>query len=366
MTMRDQTIDTQQNRIAGNSIGMFDYAKGMMMLVIIICHSATDQLDMWNRQNYGLLQYLLFGAVSILYYGLIPAFYMICGYGIRKRTMRGAVKAQLRYFWKPYLLVTLSVLVLVTSKKLITGNSIKVALQHQVLPFVFAYSQGKPRLFGLQMNSIGPLWFFWVYAIAGILVNWYLQQEQTVVQVMGAALAMSLGLILTRFVLPWCIQQILICSGYMYVGWLVKKSKALAHRLPIPIVIMTYAICMLSICMGGYMDISTNGYGSAADLLIGYMAGVVLLYLAVAIGHLEGRVAERICWIGRNALYICCVHTVAYTVGPWTRIAEHYSDRPMIGFGIELLIHLVSAIGGCYLLLAVIRYKNKRATIIHS
>lgn len=336
------------------------------MLVIIIGHSVTDQYDIWNRETYSLMHYLAFGLVSLLYYGLIPAFYMICGYGIRKRTMRGAVKGQLRYFWKPYLYVTLSVLVLVICKKLITGNSIAIALQHQVLPFLFASSQGNHRLFGLQMNSIGPLWFFWVYAIAGILVNWYLQQEQTLFQVMLTVLATSLGMILTRFVLPWCIQQILICSGYMYVGWLLKKSKALTHRLPIPMMITTHAICMLSICMGGYMSISANGYGSAADLLIGYMAGIVLFYIAAAPRHLDGRMSERICWMGRNSLYICCIHTVAFIVGPWTRIAENYSDRPWIGLIIELLIQLVSAIGGCYLLLAVIRYKNKRATIIHS
>lgn len=362
--MREQSINVQQSRIVGNSIGMFDYAKGVMMLVIIIGHSVTDQFDIWNREAYGITHYLMFGLASLLYYGLIPAFYMICGYGIRKRTMRSATKGQLRYFWKPYLSVTLSVLVLVIAKKLITGNSIAIALQHQVLPFLFAYSDGNQRLLGLQMNSIGPLWFFWVYAIAGILVNWYLQQEETVLQVMLVTLSTSLGIILTRFVLPWCIQQILICSGFMYVGWRLKKNKILDHRLPISMIVITHAICMLSICTGGYMSISANGYGSTADLLIGYMAGIVLFYAAAAPRHLDGRVSARICWIGRHAIYICCIHTVVFIIGPWVRIAEYTISYPWVGFIVEVTIQLVSAIGGSYLLLAAIRRKNKRKTTI--
>lgn len=102
--------------------------------------------------------------------------------------------------------------------------------------------------------------------------------------------------------------------------------------------------------MGGYVDISQNGWYSPADLPLTYVSGMVLLYGASRVGRLHGALARRIAWIGRNAMHICCIHTVVLTVGPWDTYRLVIQNAILPGIIGLFIIHTIVAVGGCKIL----------------
>ena len=340
-------LENRKNSI--NKLGMFDMVKGILMLLIIAGHSITDYFHFWEYTDKSSPLFFLINAVSsISMYGLIPMFFMICGYGLRKKSMSKAIKGQFKYFWKPYLLVVVATLVLVIIKKVLISGDILEGVRYQVLPYLLAFCPGERSFLGLYMVSIGPIWFFWVFVTAGILANFILQENRLWGQFILIIIFSCLGLMLRNITLPWCIQQTCICTGYMYIGWLMKKHKILGDRLPVYLILLVVLLCVSSVISGGYIEVSQNVYATGAqDLLVSYVAGIILVFGAIKINYFEGKISDVLCWIGKNAMYICCIHTVAYTVIPWERMAEYLDKSKIIGIVIEMILQYVIAIGGC-------------------
>lgn len=346
-----------------NRIGMFDLVKGILMVLIILGHSITDYFHYWEYENTLLIPKLANSLPAILTYGLIPMFFMICGYGFRKKSMKKAVVGQFKYFWKPYLLVTAATALIVIIKKILINGSIAEGLSYQVLPYFLVFCPGQREFLGLYMDSVGPIWFFWVFVTAGILLNLILQEEQSWVQFCLVIILSCAGLMMRNITLPWCIQQTLVCCGYMYIGWFMKKQKMLEQKLPSYLVLLVILLCLIASLNGGNLEISQNVYANGAeDLLISYLAGIISMFGAVKIGYLEGSAADKLCWIGKNALYICCIHTVTYTVVPWERLAEYFDSANLLGMFVEIILQFGVAVGGCFLLNQYQMRKREKAS----
>lgn len=69
-----------------NYIGMFDLSKGILMILIILLHAITDYFKYWEFDftQFGILAVSLY-PVKLFIYGVAPMFFMICGYGFRKK-----------------------------------------------------------------------------------------------------------------------------------------------------------------------------------------------------------------------------------------------------------------------------------------
>ena len=345
----------EKKSTAINSIGMFDLAKGILMLAIIIGHAVTDFFHYWEysfRVNVGLA--FLGSLISVLMYGLIPMFYMICGYGFRKTTMNQSIKNQFRYFWKPYVIVVIATTMIVIVKKLITAGDVLEGLQYQVLPYFFAFCPGGRELFGIYMDSIGPIWFFWVFVTAGILLNVVLQEKQLWVQCVLVSALGFVGVNMRDMILPLCIQQTMICCGYMFIGWVMKKQGFLDKRFPAYLMILLMIFCIAEMLLGGNIEISQNVYANGmSDLVMSYGMGILFFYVFSNFSNLSGVFSEKVRWIGRNTLYFCCVHTVAYTVIPWEKLATSLQDQRVWGIVLELILQLMIAVVGCVIILKI-------------
>lgn len=351
-----------------NTLGMFDFVKGIFLLLIIIGHSTTDYFHYWEYDFQTNIPVALLGSVfSVFVYGLVPMFFMICGYGFRKTSIKKGVKNQFKYFWKPYMIVIFITGVAVIAKKLIIPGDVLEGLRYQVLPYLFVFCPGERKLWGLYMDSVGPIWFFWVFAMAGILLNIVLQEKQFWIQCMLIGVLGCLGVEMRDITLPYCIQQIMVCCGYMYIGWLMKKLRFFEREYPVWLAVLTMLFCVLHILNGGGIEISQNEYTKGAgEVIVSYVVGILFMHKTSKLNYSDGPIIDKISWLGKNALYICCIHTVAYTVVPWERLAELLSNVKLIGILAEFFIHLIIAVGGCFFILecqkakrVYVRRKNK-------
>lgn len=341
-------VDQDPTLYQSNYIGMFDLTKGILMVEIILMHCINDYVNlvMYNGGENVFLR-LLLSPLTMLRYGSVPMLFMICGYGIRKQRIKNNIKNNLKLFHFPYLCVMIGVLVCTLIKWVFFGGSLVTRLLRQVLPFILGFHPGA-HLLGNFFEQIGPVWFFFTYIFAGIYLNLILQEKQKWVQVSLLAAGTVVALIIVGIPLPFCVQQILICSGFMYVGMQLKNGKVPQQKLPILLVVIVYLLCTVSTGLGGLAEIGNNTYRyGGMDLLVAYLAGVVMLCVHQRLNVLQGVIADGLRWIGRHMMWICCVHTVSYLVVPWEKIAAHFGA---LGLLIEILFSFAFAIVGCVLM----------------
>ena len=349
-------VDRDPALYSSNYIGMFDLTKGIFMIEIILLHCVNDYFNtLFYDGGDNIAVKLLLSPLAVLKYGSVPMLFMICGYGIRRQSVKKSIKNNLRLFFIPYLCVIIAVTICVVLKWCIAGGSLRVRMICQVLPFFLGYHPGGDPLSGSLME-IGPLWFFFTYIFAGIYLNMVLQEKQTWVQMLILATGTAAALVFSRVMVPFCLQQIAICAGFMFVGMQLKRGKIVQQKLSVIPLYLVYLLCAVSIAFGGCAEIGNNIYVfGGTELITAYLAGVVLLWLHQRLNVLQGALADGLRWVGRHMMWFCCVHTVSDLMVPWGRLAEYFSDMPMVGFLIEAVFSLVYAFAACLLLEAGVK-----------
>lgn len=344
-------IDRDPDLYSRNYIGMFDLTKGILMIEIILSHCVNNYFNllMYNGGD-SLVLKLLLSPLSLLRYGAVPMLFMICGYGIRRQPVKQNIKNNLKLFSVPYFCVIVSVTICVVFKWWFAGGSLGKRLLDQVACFFFGFHPGVHLLPG-NLGQTGPVWFFFTYIFAGIYLNWILQEQQEWVRIVYLAAGTGFGLALTGVALPFCLQQILICSGFMYTGMYLKKGKIPQQKLRVLPMLLVYWLCSLLTEAGGVAEIGNNIYAfSGLDLLAAYLAGVVLLCLHQRLNVLQGALADGLRWVGRHMMWFCCVHTVSYLAAPWTKLAAYFPNCPAVGLILEIVISFVYGFTVCILL----------------
>lgn len=344
-------IDRDPTLYTTNYMGLFDLTKGIIMIVIILSHCFNRYINiLFYPSDISRLEVLLLGPLAVISYGTVSMLFMICGYGIRRQSVKKYAKSQFSLFLFPYLCVIVCLIITALVKWCIAGGSLTSRLVHQVLPFLLGFHPGA-HLLGGSAVQIGPVWFFFTYTFSSICLNLILQEPRVWVQVLLLALSTATGFLLMGLSLPFCIQQVLICSGFLYAGMALKRWKIPQQKLPWFAFFLIFCLCTFSRGLGGLAEIANNLYVfGAMELITVYLAGVMLLCLMLRLNVLQGILPDCLRWVGRHMMWFCCVHTVSEKAMPWGRIRQVFADSPMAGLLLEILFSLVFAILGCRLL----------------
>lgn len=344
-------------------LGMFDLAKGFMIIMILVGHAITTHFNYWvfnGKQNPALGVLVLF--LIFIIQNIIAPFFMMGGYSFRKRPMKICVKTQMHYLLKPYLYVALSVSIVSIIKKLLISGSIIEGLKYYALPFFFGLCPGKKEFLGIYMNDIGPIWFLLTFVLATILLNLIVHEKQMWAQILIIITLTFGSLAVKDITLPFCIQQSIICCGYMYVGMLMKKYKFFQQKVPVSFIVIAVIICLIAI-LNGEIAVAGNRWKLGIfDVLASYIAGVVYMIIFRKLNRYSNKIFEAIRWMGRHVLWFCCIHTVFYIVLPWDDFARMTSSHMFIGIAAEIVIQSVIAVVGCKILDAAVK-KNKQRKI---
>lgn len=353
---------SEQRKVV-NSIGMFDLSRGLLMILIVLGHSITMYFKYWEVEIEMPLAWWLYplGILKVAIYGMIPMFFIMSGYGFRKKKLLTCVKSQLLFMMKPYIYTGLVVTALTIAKCLLMHRPLKNKLIYQSVPFLLGLCPGEMEFHGYSLGSTGPMWFLIVMAISWILLNVIFMLENEAVRLL-CILTMTAFCTRLPFIsfVPFCLLQSMCCVGYLYIGYHVKKEKLLGSKIP-KAELIVFCIILILVTPFGNTDISQNVWKLGfLDYIASAIAGYLLLRICYYSNRFEGKVANLLRTVGRQSLNILCVHSVEYLVVPWDKLADKMSGHPAMGVVIICILRGIIIFCGCVLITQIIKLKRKK------
>ena len=302
-------------RISRNTIGMYDCLKGAIIILVILVHSFAEVWAVNGSTNYTLIWKILNSTSGVSMGTLL----VISGYGFRPVKNWKGVKGQIRMLLKPILIVYIFAVIIKIPVNLLIGYN----------PF-----QGIPeRLVGLLLGEMYPVNFFGITA-ESITVFWYflalfnswmlltlifrLFKKETG-RCIAVIICVLVGRIAGIFVpwLPYCIVPSLLTTGFLYLGYILKKEKFLFSETPIWIYFILFVGTASAIFLGnvnlgvGYMQRGMIDYVST-------LCGCILiLKVYLLLFDTELKLYSPFMFIGRNAVLFISLHGFEKLVADW-------------------------------------------------
>lgn len=306
---------------------MFDRAKGLAMLSVILIHSGT----LAEVDSYGIV---------LLRSALAAVFFMASGFFLRKRKLGKGIKRAARDLLVPYALTLAVILVIGFVHRLIIGD-LDNFLSVFLLP-VLKRGAG-PRT--------GALWFllsmFWAWSLFYLILKLPDEKWQWVAVIVGCAVG-TLTLSLHNF--TYMLPQSLVILPFIYGGYFIRV-KHLFEREVSPVLLL--AMCVPAVVIGffGKLDLIMD----TADFGILNVAAQGLFSFAIIYGTLllnecQFRPLEWIDSIGRYSLWVLCVHSVEMSVVPYDFLWRYVDISSPLGVIVQLAIRGVIIFLGCVFL----------------
>ena len=353
-------MNESKNTAIKNSIGMFDLARGFLMFAVVTIHSVTMYWKYWEPQYMTAWWYPILILIKPVIYGVIPMFFIMSGYGFRKKPMGRCFKERARYLLKPYLFVTLLVTIFAVLQSIVNENSIKETLWQYTVPFLLGLCPGEVQMGNHYLGSIGPLWFLVVLFFGWIILNLIFQLKSEGCRALCLLVCMLLctKLPFMSFI-PYCLVQSCCGAMYFYIGYVIKKYGLLTGKLSKQNLTMLLMIAC-PIMLIGNVEVSQNVWTMGSlDFVASAIIGVLFLKLFCSFNRFQGFFSNILRVLGKNSLYILCIHTIEYLVFPWNMISQHFVDKKIVGILITFIVRSVMIATGCYLVQLYISKKRK-------
>lgn len=309
--------------------GTFQPIKGFFSLLIIYSHTRnlfggippfSFQMHPWR----GLLSFLL----DICFYTVMPGFFIICGYGFRKMSLRRLVRNNLLPVIKGYLITTVILLVFATLQAILLGRDISQAVVPQFLGFVLM-NLPTATYFGVSVGNVGMMWFACVLVLASILLNCILRLNSRWVQGAICLVLAAAGVLLKDVRLPFCLQQTCVCCSFMYIGYMMRQEKLLEKKPPWYSAALVFLFFVYIVSMENHrIDISVNSYQNGLlGLITAWIIGTATMYLFIHLSALKGKWIDLLAWIGQNSFIVFCVHHVERQLVNWNQLSSLVTDN---------------------------------------
>ena len=323
------------------NLTMFDLLKGVAMLGVLFIHS----IYLENR---------LFGSVWYERIGhtlLMPSFFLMSGYWLKKKSIKEGVKNGTVYLLKPLLLVLVIMNFVGFVHRAIQGN-LQEWVDVFLVPSVLMTNTSNSRL--------GPLWYilalFWAWCIFYVVVQVKDEKRQILIAVLSALI----GGILMPFKIPFQIAQGLVAFFYVYVGYLIKKKKLLDKKLHFGVYIFLAAIWLLIVNVGS-LDFYFYNVKYGIISVIGSLCGAFLLIkLFLYINLLEWKALDGIRWVGRYSMWFMCIHALEGAIFPWKFLFAYVEKGRWTGTLLQFVLRVLLILSVCIMLQKFQMYYKRR------
>lgn len=327
----------REKRIA-SSMGMFDIIKGIGMILIVLGHSFSFSFEIEPGINVAFAIIIL--PIMQLANALMPAFFIMSGYGFRKRALRDCIKQQAALMLKPFLYALIGVTILHFITRYIMFRSVWTALLATwsvTGGFLLALPQNM-EIGNITFYSCGALWFMIALFIAWIILDLIMEKVPEKYQLPVILVVSALGwLIGIDRVTPYCISQGMIAVLFLYIGYKCKKSKILITHWK-----KKHWLCFLFAFVAGTGISAASGVrDNMADgiwavgpisILVDMLLAVLLLHVLLQLNRFSNKVLNAFARIGRNSLYIFAIHSVEMHGIPWYFITEKMAGMEMLSY----------------------------------
>lgn len=318
---KDQTVGG-----IGSSLTMFDFAKGLGMIFIIIGHSTEDIISI--NEAFSNVNSACFGIIGIgMMYSLMTMFFIASGYGFRKGDIKNGTRMQLKYLLSPYWKVAVGVTVVCLLRFLFEGTFTEKGLLFKVLPFPL-FSAHDGSIAGISIGNIGPIWYGVSLCFAWIILSLIFLFDSQIIHYFCVIICVIISYILSRFdVYYFCLTQVFAAVPMIYAGYLIRKNKIWTKETGlkrIVYILLAMLFCIGAVFNGTPFSIAVNNWGN--NLIVGLftsiLGGFFLLRVILAFNKpLKGK-AGFIKKIGRESYLVFYVHTFEYIAIPWKQIMQ--------------------------------------------
>ncbi len=352
-----------------NTAGMYDLFKGMTMFVVIVVHTiGLFPINMFSAEEMSdaatVINTLRANPLIVVYYlcteTVMPALFVIGGYGFRKTKIKQCIIRQFKSLMIPYL-----VTMMLTSIVHLVNHYLFYHYFPGAVKETFKIFMGS--LLGLAKTTEygeytffpnGPNWFilalFWGLIIFDILVNYVPEKFMLIVSIGLACVGWLLSLGNT---FPFCISQGLISVLFINMGYFVKKKKIFTEGLTvkhwiiyiligvIPEVVMTY--------MGDYFGMANDLYRfGMLSIVARGLFSIGFLYVFLLLNALRGPASMFVRHVGHNSIYILCIHTIEMMGFPLYYFANKWNGNLTSGIVLFSVIRLIAVFAICFLFVA--------------
>lgn len=312
-----------------NHIGMFDIFKGIGMLMVVFGHTVTTLFSNMSETYVLVILKLLF---SLLGAALIPAFFIVSGYGFRKRPVGKCIRQQVSLLLKPYCLVAAATVFLHLIIHYLAFGYWPASVRETVKVaggFLLALPQNR-KIFGISFFWCGAVWYIMALLIGwvclDVLMNTVSEKYLTAAVILTAAAGWAIG---NGRDLPFCLSQGLIAVGLIYTGYRIRKDRIFLKEKKWYGRLLIFLACVLSAALTVWSRKTDNmnaGIWTAGpfSILIDTVMGVGVLALVLKLNRYENPLLRLLQMIGRDSLLIFCIHTVEMIAVPWYLLREKY------------------------------------------
>lgn len=332
------------NKKIANRLGMFDLMKGLGMVVIVVGHTFNSG----NGAN-SIIAAILLVVFAIIGGTIMPSFMMASGYGLRKMSTQKCIRQQTKMMLVPYGYTLLGMTVLHLLTRYWLSRSVRTTLLQtwQVVGGFLMALPAPKEIHGLLYYNCGPMWYMIAIYLGWIILNFLMEKVPEKHLPFAVLLTVTLGWGLGLLKLTYfCLPQAMIASGFLYIGYILKKTKAFQSGW-IPshwyFYIIAAVITILTVFLAGRTDNMAESIWNLGiiSILINAFLGTGILYLLLLVNDVPFIGKHTVSSIGHNSLYIFAVHTAEMHGIPWYLIQEKLSNSPLLANLITLILRTV-------------------------
>lgn len=283
----------QPKQAAGGRDAMVDVARGILIVSMLVGHFT---IDLKLR--------------TIIYSCHMVAFVFFSGYFFNaSRSPAQTVRNMAKSFLRPYAVFALG------SALLDHAAWSRAWLKSEAVRFAAGMSFSNRLL--QNVDSIGPVYFILLLFMVRLLylpIGKYIRSERGK---WAAVLALSLlGYYLGKlgYWLPWSTDIALYALVFYHLGAVLRRCGAMQYVRAHPQVYFLLSPVWAYMIYSGSMEIAARNYGRYGLVILGALAGILLLVLlADAITNRYPRLCSVFRTLGESSIYILVVHTLFNT-----------------------------------------------------
>lgn len=313
-----------------NSIGYFNFARGICILFVIFGHTATLFVD-------NTIEAARFGNITEnLGAGLMAMLFMVSGFGFRSKKNSKCIKQQAQLMLIPYVVTTLCVI----GAKLVLAILERRSFWHYGGEFISTYllviNRGfKGTIFGLPTDNIAWTWFLWALFGGWCIYNAIVRLDNEKLTPILVALCVIVGMSLTLISKVWfyCIPHMLQTTGFIYAGHMIQEKELMDKKLNPICWVAIWVFAMITLFFGG-IDMFTCAWNL---FILDYIGSVALGFLLLkAFSWLASKEPNNLVYdwisdVGYNTMLLLCIHTFDSRVIPWHRFQSLFAGKAALG-----------------------------------
>ena len=337
-----------------NRLGLFDFYKGTLMILIVVFHHG----NLWMAEVKDVNPSFIILKASVV----MASFFMISGYGFKATDSKSCFHKQVKQMLEPYFWMMLACVLIVSLKNILKGRAVFAEARDYALGFLLVHTDGSVPVYqGIQPSTTG--WFLVTLFLSWNLLNLLFHIKKEKLRHLAVAAVALLGMCLTLIpVWIWCLPQSLLATALLYAGYLIKEKKVFYHKIPKKFLLGLFLLWGVSLIFGAANMAANTWKLGMLDFLGAIAGGILLLKGYTYIEFPDVKATEIVMKIGRYTYWIMCLHGVSIGALKF----ETYIRRLQLAALPSLLLHIMAdsifIIIGCILLqyIAGIKHKYQR------